>query len=145
MSEKTRKMLVFLTLPLAVIWAVYNFMVGDAANDAGNTTPPPTVQAQPSAQQQTAKKFIDIEEYEARPWGKDPFRALAKSSGASGPAPSWILSGIVFNSDDPMAIINRQSVRTGDVVDKATVVEIKQTEVVLDKGGSLFTIRVTKG
>lgn len=45
-----------------------------------------------------------------------------------------VLSGIIFNQNIPMAIINRKLVRVGDMLGDIHVVEISRNSVVLKKG-----------
>ena len=149
MSEGLRKKIIFATLPLAILWAVYNF------SNKNSTAPTET---QPVASLQTVApitssqlpdaRFINIEDKQAEPWGEDPFRTsprrqLTKSSGRSQMA--WTLGGIIFSHQTPVAFINKQIVRVGDRVDGATVVSINKKSVVLDYRERQITLKLSKG
>lgn len=62
-------------------------------------------------------------------WGRSPFTLSLNDS-----APSNELNGILWDPVSPKALINGQIVGVGDSVGAATVVEIKQSSVILDDG-----------
>jgi len=55
-------------------------------------------------------------------------------------APSLKITGIVWNSDRPQAIINDQVIDIGDKVQNATIKEITKTEIKVEYGGKEFSI-----
>lgn len=147
MTAAMRQRGLYVLLGLAVIWGVYNVSSprkpkakSDSGSAAVAVAPQTTV---PSPQ-------VDIASYELKPWGNDPFRTQTGRQNVSPTvpnadrsAPSWKLSGIVYSEDDPLAIVNNRSVRVGDRINGATVVDINRREVTLDAGGSRVTLRVT--
>ena len=153
MTEKTRKKIVFLALPLAIIWAVYNYQPNDkkkipqqTSTDSAMTMDPAT-SANTTTPEEVPKKLIDIEKYENLPWGKDPFHAqvLRQKQTKTVSKNNWTLSGIIYNAANPVAIINKKTVKTGDIIDNAKVIEIARRKVVLDYGGNRITLTVTRG
>jgi hypothetical protein len=54
--------------------------------------------------------------------------------------PEYLLEGIVFDSNNPMAIINGVIVSPGDYVNGATVLEIHMNSVVLNVNGEQITL-----
>lgn len=146
MNEHLRKGIVFGSLIMAIAWGMYNFL---PQRDSFPQKQVPAVEsaAPAAAQLATIEKSINIAEMKNKKWGQDPFRAVNKSTGyqANNDEPRWKVSGIVYNSLKPLAIINGNSVSVGDRIGKATVVKIMQKSVVLDYGGSKVTLRVQKG
>ena len=141
MTEKTRKSIVYLALVAAVGWGAYNFL---GKRSTVEITAPETIQpASTQAAQTGAGDHPDILADSDRPWGSDPFRTRRTAPGRSGP--SWVLTGIVYNSTSPLAYINRKAVREGESVDNATVMKIERKSVTLKYQGSEFTIRVSRG
>ena len=160
MNERVRKMLVYLTLPIAVVWGAYNLSSGDkpesrAASTAQGTADlgtadigtadagPATIAA---VNPQTDGRMINVEDRENQAWGQDPFRCYRITrSGAIAQSVDWTLRGILYNSSDPVAYINRQAVRVGDTVDKATVKAINRRSVIIDYRGREIELSVNKG
>ena len=71
-----------------------------------------------------------------RPWGIDPF---LKEPGFAKVAPDvdkFELGGIFYSKEEPMAIINGESVGVGDVVGDRHVEDIGENYVILKKQGS---------
>jgi hypothetical protein len=147
-SETFRKRIVYSALFLAIIWGIYNFLP--------KSNPPPAQQINPSPEQVSAQtapapkpveKTVDVAEMKSKPWGPDPFRATGRriirdvGTGEN----KWRLSGIVYNSIKPLAIINGKSVSEGQNIGSATVVEISPKTVILEDSGAKVTLRVTKG
>lgn len=148
MSERFRKGIIFGALLLAIAWGMYNFLPNSQAPKQQPVLSPAEAAVIPaSARLAAVEKSINVAEMKNKKWGEDPFRSLNRSTGtvANSDEPRWRLSGIVFNSLKPLAIINGKSVNVGDNVGRATVVEITQQSVILDYGGSKVTLRVQKG
>jgi molybdenum cofactor biosynthesis enzyme len=144
MNEKRRKKIVYLILVVAVIWGVNNFP--DKRGEKAAVETPVTIQSLSSTSPaQSAGKMIDIEQKVRAAWGTDPFRVKRSVKAAPLSAPEWHLSGIVYNSQTPLAIINNKPVRAGDVVNNAKVVSIKPKTVTIEHNGTLLTLTVTKG
>lgn len=146
MSEKTRKMLVFLSLPIAIAWGAWNFMGKPGQAPEGSI--PATIQPL-SGSTDPQRNGIDEASAEINadsPWGRDPFAGVAKATGGTIAVPTyWNLSGIVYSKTDPMAIINNRAVRVGDEVDGAVVRQIRKSDVQIDYKGSSVTLFVKHG
>lgn len=144
MNKKRRKKIVYLVLVVAVIWGVYNFPTkrGEKADIEAPETIQPLNQTSPA---QSVGKMINIEQKARAAWGADPFRVRRSVKAAPLTAPVWHLSGIVYNSQTQLAIINNRPVRAGDVVNNAKVVSIKAKTVTLEHNGTLLTLTVSKG
>ena len=72
-------------------------------------------------------------------WSRDPF--------STSPAPikgygGLTLGGIVWDKENPMAIINDNIVKIGDKVSGNTVVDIKQDKVILNDGTKDFELKL---
>jgi len=152
MNAKTRKILIFLTLPVAIIWGVLNLQ---GKKDQSTVTP-----AQELPQQQVAAiertkpvgpisaHLINIEEKSTQEWGTDPFRSGKPKNTpivSTHQSSNWVLQGIVYKAEQPMAFINSRSVKVGDKVDEATVVAINKKTVILEHNGRRIDLSVNKG
>ena len=152
MTEKTRKIVVASTLPLALIWAAFNLDFGgdDREEAAAEYAMIQPVQATPRtiAAAPTNPKLIDIEQFQEAPWGQDPFRCY-RYGGVPEQRPTnnlaWILGGIIYSADYPMAFVNKRAVKIGDKVDGATVVAIDNQVVTLEYQGKTITLKVNEG
>lgn len=71
-------------------------------------------------------------------WGRDPFVLRNTASGAG-----LMLGGIMWDKENPMAIINGRIVKTGDNVGGNIVVDIRQDSVILNDGGKDVELRIT--
>lgn len=78
-------------------------------------------------------------------WGAAQADRLARLSETSGVDPflSLRLSGIIWSSNDPVVIINKQPLRTGEKIDGVTVREITKDAVVLAVRENRRTMRLT--
>lgn len=146
MSEGLRKKLVYATLLLAIIWAVYNYPT--TPKKASVSEPPVrSIQPLPEPTGELVAQLIDIEQETSESWGKDPFRSYRsqKQLERTEKEHHWVLRGIVYSDEDPLAFINRKSVRVGDLVDQARVVAIGRRSVTLDHNGQQIKLAVNKG
>jgi type II secretory pathway component PulC len=92
--------------------------------------------------------LVNVEQQAKEPWGADPFRVKARSGKKNGKArkkPRWQLSGILYNNQHPVAIINKRQVRTGETINDAKVLKIDKKAVTLEHNGKQMTLTVTKG
>ncbi len=147
MTTATRQKAVYAALVVAVIWGGYNLL--------GTKPKPPLgpVEVEIPVTVPTAPTAVHIDQQElqriaAADWSNDPFRTPIKVTPKQADKPKkdlkWVLSGIVYNDRAPMAVINKKTVRAGDVVDNARVVTINQKSVLLECNGNRFTLKVTK-
>ena len=72
-------------------------------------------------------------------WGRDPF---AKGM-AEGQAGGLALSGILWDTQSPLAIINGQMLHIGDEVDGYHVTEITPERVAISDGTDTFQLQVS--
>ncbi len=82
---------------------------------------------------QKKKDFIK-DEFPA--WGRDPFREADISLSRLG------LQGIMWDPENPKAIISNRIVQVGDSVGENTIIEIKRDKVVLTDGTNTFELRL---
>ena len=148
MKTATRQRMVYVALAVGIIWGGYNLLWTEPRK------PLPPVEVDVPVQMPTTSTTVqidklDIERTAAAGWGHDPFKSSIKPQSHTTDKPKkdlkWILSGIVYNEHAPMAVINRKTVRLGDVIDNARVVTINQKTVLMERNGKRFTLRVTKG
>ncbi len=150
MTESTRKKVVVGVLVVAVIWGYSNLKPNSDSKPTAKRDTKTVVQPQAPAEQQNTvtPKLVRVEQKAKEPWGEDPFRVEKKHNRTSRKANkviNWTLSGILYNSHSPIAIINRQQVKNGDTVDDARVLKIDKKAVTLEHNGKQMTITVTKG
>lgn len=83
----------------------------------------------------------EIEDSEIKEgWGRDPFSLAATSIGDIG-LESLILNGIMWDEDNPYAIINTDVVKVGDTLGSGIiVVEITKNSVILEQDGDRHTL-----
>ncbi len=147
MNEQKRKKLVYGLLALAIIWGIYNFLPKTKPGTAiGSDHLDPTA-IQIVTQTNAVEKSINIAEMKSKSWGNNPFRATKNYAGTPEKTEDvlWRLSGILYNSSKPLAIINGKSVAVGSKLGSATVIAIKKKSVVLEFSGTHVTLRVSKG
>ncbi|MFH1687134.1 MAG: hypothetical protein ABIE70_06375 [bacterium] len=151
MSEATRTKVLMAVAAVVVVWGIFNFggksdKIGVQPGSSPTYAPPPEVVA---VEPPVTGLDTDIDSIRALPWGEDPFRAAGRQSAstAQGEAapPEWLLSGIIYNSANPMAVINSRPVAVGDIVNDARVVDIQRTAVVVENRGNRITLTVSKG
>lgn len=70
------------------------------------------------------------------PWAGDPFEKYPGFAPVIEGGEKFALTGIIYNSDSPVAIINTQTVRIGDAVGSRVVCDIGENYVILKRGGS---------
>lgn len=151
MSESTRKKVILGVLVVAIIWGYNNLKPESKDSPRSKRTEvaqavSPT--AQPAKPTPASPKLVNIEKKAQEPWGEDPFRVergVRRATQHSPQGQKWQLSGILFNSQAPVAIINNQQVKAGDTVDNARVLKIDKKAVMLEHNGTKMTITVTKG
>lgn len=155
MSDSLRKKIIFATLPLAILWAAFNYPSRKTSSQPA--LPEPIVSAQmpviaPTAPTPaTSLPSINIEAKRREPWGDDPFRPVNRNArpGAGGHNEStslaWALAGIIYSDSSPIAFVNSHMVGVGDKVDSATVVAIDRESITLEYQGRTITLKLHKG
>lgn len=73
-------------------------------------------------------------------WGSSPFSFSASSR--SGGLEGIILNGIVWDKNNPYAIVNNDVVKVGDKLGGATVIEISEKDVILEFDGEKHTLKL---
>lgn len=148
MNAKTRQKIIIATLPVAMLWGIYNLFWDEKK--------PPPAQAEVTPQvviKAEKSKFVidslELQRIEKAKWGADPFKSVIKRSPKPTDKPDdglkLILSGIVFNEKSPMAVINNKTVRPGDIIDGTRIVSINRKSVIVERSGKQFQLTVTKG
>jgi hypothetical protein len=72
-------------------------------------------------------------------WARNPFtfqKILPKAS------EGLILSGIIWDKEEPMAIINGEILKIGDNINANLIIDIKQDRVILNDGTNNFELRL---
>jgi hypothetical protein len=72
-------------------------------------------------------------------WGRNPFM-FTKTAGET--LSEFSLNGVLWDTENPKAIINGRIVGVGDNVREYTVIEIMQNKVILSDGARDFELRV---
>ncbi len=145
MNENIRKKIVFIALGLAIIWGYYN--ISDKKSD--NEIVRQNNQEQVLSGSKTTtipEKLIDVEACQKLAWGRNPFQEPSKLTPKTiSHQTYWLLSGIVYSENNPMAIINNKSLFIGEIIDDARIVNISKKNVTLDYKGKKITLTVAKG
>lgn len=155
MNERTRKIIIFSTLPIALVWAYFTLsakktVVTPASGPALTTVAPLSAPAQTVQIADTAL----ISRIRSQSWGSDPFRGrtvyhstetksvpvVAQSDNQL----SFVLSGIMYSAQNPVAYLNGRAVTVGQKVNSATVISIERRAVILQIDGRRFTISLSK-
>lgn len=148
MTEKSRKKLIYVSLVAAVIYGLANLDLDGPEKPA--SIAPAQEYLEPSAitalQAGGPGLTLNTDSIEALPWGNDPFRlGERKATVANSDPVAFELSGIIYSSENPMAIINSRPVKTGDMISKARVMSINRTSVTLEYRGKRVQLTVTEG
>jgi hypothetical protein len=109
-----------------------------AAPTTTSTAPPVTVRAlAPPAPlpPETAAAPVPTAVRDAPSASVEPVAPAAETAAAPAPAPAFALQAVAEKDGHPVAIVNGQLVRIGDLVDGARVVRIDPEGVELDQGG----------
>lgn len=149
MSDSIRKKIVYIIFSAASVWGVIN-LISDKKTSDTHASNEPTVVVVPQIEkellvQQTDK--INIEEKIRESWGRDPFKSKTVSNKSAKPTKNklWQLSGIIYNSSSPVAVINKKPVQVGEKIDNARVVKIDKKEVTIEYNGHKIKLTVSKG
>jgi hypothetical protein len=70
------------------------------------------------------------------PWGVDPFQKEPGFAKVDSPREKFVLTGILYSKDEPVAIVNGISLKIGDLVGDRHVTEIGENFVILKKQDS---------
>ncbi len=145
MNEKLRKKIVFIALGLAITWGYYNITKKNIGNDIASGDTQEQILTG-SSTTTIPEKLIDVEAYQKLDWGSNPFLGSDKITRKTiSHQIYWLLSGIVYSENNPMAIINKKSLFVGDNIDDAKVVNISRKDVTIDYKGKKLTLTVSKG
>ena len=148
MNARSRQNVIIALLPVAMIWGAYNLFWDEKE--------PPLIQPEVAPQVVTTienSTFViddsELSRIKNAKWGSDPFRSVIKRSPKATDKPDdrlkLILSGIIFNDKSPMAVINRKTVRPGDIINGTRIVSINRKSVTVEQNGKQFQLTVTKG
>ena len=95
------------------------------------------------ASSMSAPVFIEgrkVEESAIRQdWARDPFSSATSVSASAG-LEGLVLNGIMWDSKNPLAIINSEVVKVGDELHGMKVAEITEKSVVLEYEGKEYTL-----
>ena len=144
MTAKKRQGIILAVFLITVIWGMYN-LTGEKQNKQAALPDEPRKADLVRLEQPSGS--IDVEKHSKLEWGGDPFcrnSGTPPESPAAETAPNWILGGILYDRDNPSAVINRTIVRSGDFIKGARVVQIHKSSVRLEKDGLQFTLTVGK-
>ncbi len=144
MRQRTRKMIVCAALAAALLWGAFNYPF-QRRNKQTEREPIVSGEVTAAVESVLVTGSIPVERMTRTAWGSDPFRPISVQAVISENSTGWRLTGILYRSEAPLAIINNKRVRLGDVVDEARVVNITQRTVTLDYQGASVELTVTKG
>lgn len=144
MDTQKRKNIIYILFVLAVIYGLYNLMIGF---DKKSAELAPASQVQPVSQTVMPANTIDIEKYSALSWGRNPFYRAKENRPVVTDKEQidWVLNGILYDNKAPTAVINKKIVGIGDKINGARIIKITKTKVVLKTDNSdILTLQITK-
>ena len=92
----------------------------------------------PATPDQLAQRAAQRERAQRLAWDRDPFTFAPTAAGLGGLA----LSGILWDAQQPMAIINGELRRVGDALDGYRITAITQDRVSLTDGTQSYTLSI---
>lgn len=137
-----RAVLAGLVLVMAAVWGRAILPGRRPADEPQPATeaPAPALRAEPRGDRPqewsslltgpSAQRAAQAARAEELTWSRDPFR----SGGGGGPTGGFTLSGILWDANAPIAIINGQMLRSGETIDGYRVTQIGQDRVSLTDG-----------
>jgi type II secretory pathway component PulC len=155
MSDSLRKKIVFATLPLAILWAVFNYPSRKTNSQpalvepTASTETPVIASSEPTPA--NSRPTINVEAKRLEPWGDDPFRPVDQytrprvGNHSESTSLAWALAGIIYSDKSPIALVNSHMVGVGDKIDSATVVSIDRESITLEYQGRTITLKLHKG
>jgi hypothetical protein len=146
MNEEIRKKILFSALGLAIIYGAYNFWpTKDSRQEADQFPAIAKIAERPEGIRIQRADLIDIEKLEPLPWGNDPFHGDdRKNRPVTKGSLGWVLTGIIYDEDAPVAIINNKPVGVGESIGNAKVITIERKQVIIKNGNKEITLTVTK-
>jgi hypothetical protein len=145
MNEKLRKYIIYAALGLAIIWGYYNIGSKKSSIESSERETREEI-LHGSKTTNIPDKLINVEDYQDLAWGRNPFQEPGNNAPRIVSHQTyWLLSGIIFSDNNPMAIINNKSLFIGESIDEAIVIDISRKEVTLDFKGKKLTLTVAKG
>lgn len=82
-------------------------------------------------------------------WGTDPFKRkpgmYIETKDIKKKDDNYVLNGIIYDEDDPQAMINGEKASLGKVIGGRTVIEIGQYYVLLQEGDSILELILPEG
>ncbi len=148
MNENLRKKIIYAILPLVIIWAFFNLKTADNKNEISGRLATIQEVAKANSTETSNREKLSLE-YDVKNWGKDPFHTVKKQKVAPKKKafnrPTWKLTGIMYNSSNPLAVINKKYVAEGEKVGSCKIIKIEQEKVIIEYNGQKYTLRVSKG
>lgn len=137
---KDKKVIILIILGIgALISLIYGITVGPKTRKAS-----PRLESAPTTEAiSVARRIVPTERKAAKTdfiaWGRNPF-VQKESPGAK--VSKLVLGGIMWNVENPKAMINNEIVGIGDKVGGNTVVDIKKNSVTVNDGTEDFVLRL---
>lgn len=148
MDSKKRRIYTIVVFCAVCIWGYYNIFDDGQKKKAGEPEDTKTIEAVTVVSATPKKTELDLEKCASQSWGKDPFyrstKKIVKKQAPAGKQTLWILGGILYNENNPAAVINKSIVRRGETIDGAKVVNISRKNVTLIKNGVRFELNISK-
>lgn len=150
MTEQKRKIVVYVIFVLAIIYGVAN-LYPKSTDKEHKSNLDKSAQLE-NAQNIIAKyadpKLFDTLSLHTKSWGSDPFQVLHQNISKktySRINAQLVLSGILYNKNNPVAIINKKTLRVGDKIENAKIIKINRRDVIIKENGKNITLTISKG
>ncbi len=138
---KNRKLIILIILSIAAVFSLIYGITTPPKGRRGLISRPADVQQKERTQ--LAKGVIptkrDAKRREYVSWDRDPFLLPQEPARSS---TRLNLSGIIWDEKNPIAIINDSFIGIDDKIDDNTVVDIKESSVILNDGVNDFELKL---
>jgi hypothetical protein len=144
MNPRVRQTIIFILFILAMIYGITHLTGDRSRTRADSQNPTPIAAIVPA---QPIERTIDTAKYLAMEWGPDPFYRTGPQAVSAAPVTipvQWSLDGILFDPVSPAAIINKQIVHAGEIIDGARIRKIDKNSVILDNNGDIISLNLAK-
>lgn len=144
--KKEQKQILILIILICMGGLIFAKVIFRAKVPSGEFQPPLPFDAEVSIE--TAKvDFFELEEQlkTSRPqlkWVRDPFHFSPKKEIEKTDIGELNLTGIIYDKESPVAVINDIIVHEGEEIEGAMVLEIRSDSVVFEKDGKTYTLKL---
>lgn len=144
MEKKKKEAIIFIVLIFVAVIMVMRMMLKAEAPLSSQVETSPAI-----GKQADIADFFELEEKlkGTRPkldYTRDPFQFQPRKAAGKVGIDRLSLTGIIYDQESPVAVINDTIVHKGEEIEGALILEIKSNSVVLEKDGKSYTLELIK-